>query len=454
MYRGDKLPPAEAGCTQFLAFDLDGTLITTKSGRRFPKDINDWQWFLPRLETMKRAIVEELERRGRDSTLLCIFSNQKYTGAGKESYATFCGNLRAKFANILNALDLPLVLVAATGADGCRKPRTGMIDVARRIVSKALERRLEAKDHPLTVPPSSASFVTSESVTEARGNTGAKEVTESSDVKDLRSMYVGDACGRQGDHSAVDLKFAVNAGWEFQTPEEFFMQKKSGRAIFPTTFDFDPRQSEGEPGLTVKTMREHAAEIIEKLLPLGQEGIKDAGDDKDRSDSNPKRLAIVLVGAPGSGKSFMSKALEVEYQTRSVAGETRITNQDTLRTLAKVLDHWTAATSSATLAVLDRQNETVEKRKPFLALAKKAGATPVAIFLDVQTGRAKHNNEFRMLRGGLHVPGMVIASFYRSLQVPSEAEGFAHVFNISEKAIASGPFADGEAERLYKSLLL
>ncbi|KAJ8532317.1 hypothetical protein K7X08_012240 [Anisodus acutangulus] len=38
----------------------------------------------------------------------------------------------------------------------------------------------------------------------------------------FRSFYVGDAAGRQGDHSDADIKFAQAIGLRFYVPEEFF----------------------------------------------------------------------------------------------------------------------------------------------------------------------------------------------------------------------------------------
>ena len=42
------------------------------------------------------------------------------------------------------------------------------------------------------------------------------------------SFFVGDAAGRQGDHSAVDSQFAAGVGIRFYTETEFFGRGTSG----------------------------------------------------------------------------------------------------------------------------------------------------------------------------------------------------------------------------------
>lgn len=49
-------------------FDVDGTLVTTRSGATFRKSADDWQWLPGRLEKLR-----ELERQG---AILAIASNQ------------------------------------------------------------------------------------------------------------------------------------------------------------------------------------------------------------------------------------------------------------------------------------------------------------------------------------------------------------------------------------------
>jgi len=48
------------------------------------------------------------------------------------------------------------------------------------------------------------------------------------------SFFVGDAAGRHGDHSAVDLQFAAGVGIRFYTETEFFGRgTRGGKLLLP-----------------------------------------------------------------------------------------------------------------------------------------------------------------------------------------------------------------------------
>jgi bifunctional polynucleotide phosphatase/kinase len=51
------------------------------------------------------------------------------------------------------------------------------------------------------------------------------------------SLFVGDAAGRDRDHSCSDRNMASNVGIQFQTPEEFFL----GEEAKPFKRTFDPK---------------------------------------------------------------------------------------------------------------------------------------------------------------------------------------------------------------------
>ncbi|KAJ6020882.1 Polynucleotide kinase 3 phosphatase [Penicillium herquei] len=161
------------------AFDLDSTLIKTRSGNKFPRSADDWQWWDGSVATKLGSLHEE-------GYQLVIFSNQKKISIQKELKAGKTDSkslamFKEKLTAIMSALDIPMSVYAATQATEYRKPRLGMW-------------REFIDDYDLDVIG----------------------------VDHKNSIFVGDAAGRPNDHSSTDLGFAINAGLPFKTPEEFF----------------------------------------------------------------------------------------------------------------------------------------------------------------------------------------------------------------------------------------
>lgn len=96
---------------------------------------------------------------------------------------------------IAQAIDCPMLILAALSDDGFRKPG-----------------RL-AWDHAI-VP----------AYVQAGGK--ADDVLIEGDEGQQVSFFVGDAAGRVGDHSDTDRKWAMNVGIPFLTPEEYFKGEK------------------------------------------------------------------------------------------------------------------------------------------------------------------------------------------------------------------------------------
>jgi len=141
-------------------FDLDGTIINPKSGRKFPNDENDWKF----IDLKMIDIINQLS----DYNII-IFTNQlgldKKLGLHK---------FKQKILNIKKFFTQDISVIIAFGDDYYRKPLTGMWNLLEEF----------------TVP-----------------------------IKN--SFYVGDAAGRKSDHSDSDLYFAHNIGIKFILPEVF-----------------------------------------------------------------------------------------------------------------------------------------------------------------------------------------------------------------------------------------
>ncbi|KAK9360248.1 polynucleotide kinase 3 phosphatase-domain-containing protein [Lipomyces starkeyi] len=191
-------------------FDLDGTLIVTKTGYSFARNENDWKFKFGEARTLKKIkswldeTTECLNER-----ILVIFSNQsgialspkvsksKKARKDVDETKTRLWQFKTKLVAIMKLLRLPCYVIAATGKDEFRKPHVGMW----RLVKEVHERHLRH------LHKNESEFVE-----------GPIDV----DLDRDNSFFVGDAAGRKGDHSTGDKDFAKNLGIKFYTPEEFF----------------------------------------------------------------------------------------------------------------------------------------------------------------------------------------------------------------------------------------
>ncbi len=153
-------------------FDLDYTLIKPKSGKKFPVDSDDWMWLFPEV----KDILIEISKN--DTHIITIFTNQ----LGLETGKTTIDELKEKYKQIQESLNIQLVFLVSEKDDVFRKPRVGLWKFLQ---DKGIDQ-------------------------------GA-------------SYYVGDAAGRlkdasyKKDHSDSDRKFAYNIGIDFYSPEVFFL---------------------------------------------------------------------------------------------------------------------------------------------------------------------------------------------------------------------------------------
>lgn len=92
------------------AYDMDGTLIKTKSGKVFAVSIDDWE---PAFGTVKSTLRKE----SADKFKIVIFTNQAGVTTGKMTVA----NLRKKIENIVKYFGVPMQVFIATGVSQFRK---------------------------------------------------------------------------------------------------------------------------------------------------------------------------------------------------------------------------------------------------------------------------------------------------------------------------------------------
>ncbi|XP_052888912.1 uncharacterized protein F21D5.5 [Anopheles moucheti] len=177
------------------AYDMDGTLIKTKSGNVFPKSIDDWQIAFP-------EVPGKLKSLHRNGFKLVIFTNQAGIGKGKVRIEDF----QQKIVALVRKLSVPMQVFISTGSGKYRKPRTGM------------------------------------------WQTLCDSKNDGVPIDRVRSFYVGDAAGRpelkkpikrKKDHSCADRLLAINVGITFLTPEQHFQNLPDSIWTKP---EFDPKE--------------------------------------------------------------------------------------------------------------------------------------------------------------------------------------------------------------------
>lgn len=357
------------GSTLILSFDLDDTLITPTDGKKFSNSENDWQ-FLYDLALIKKKIKEYIDK----GYSICIFSNQNgmTTGQIKESV------WKKKLEKVMAQLSIPIMLFAALEKDYYRKPAIGMLELF-----------------------------------ESQFNSNLV-------INRKESIFIGDAAGRlenpqkkgksTKDFSCSDYKFALNAGLQFKTPEELFLDDKS--QIIPS---------------------------VESNLHQ----FDNMNNDHIKYD-NTKVEMIILIGAPGSGKSTFTETHLVPQ------GYTRV-NQDTLQTEKKCLQVAEDALSNKQSCVIDSTNPKKEKRSKFIELAKKYKAQVRCFIMDLPKEIVFHLNNLRNINKerkhySSAVNNIPIHTFFKYYEEPKTSEGIDEIVKVN---FVPGPFGSDKDKEIF-----
>lgn len=351
------------------SFDMDGTLIKTKSGKVHPVDINDWQIAFP---SVPQKLKEFLEKDYK----IVLFSNQAPIGNGRVKIEDF----KKKIESIVQKLNVPVQAYIATGKGIYRKPRIGM-------------------------------WMT---LTEKK-NDGVK-------VDMNQSFYCGDAAGRvanwapgkKKDHSLADKLFAENLELKFYTPEQFFLGHSIANVLMSKP-EFHPKEVTVEP-------------FNNKLISKDKE-------------------ILILVGFPGSGKSYLAKQIETKSNHKYAT-----VCRDILGSWQKCAAEATKLLQQGKSVIVDSTNPDVESRSRWTSLAKQNKVDCRCAKMATSKAHAQHNNKFRELMKINHVPvnDIVFHTYKNKFTEPSPNEGFKEVIEVKFNPC----FESEEAENLYRMHLL
>lgn len=356
--------------TKFALFDLDGTLITTASGKKFGGDPADWKWWEPGVPNKLRKLYEE-------GYIVTILSNQGGISIQPDPHSKGPRNpkrlpqWKQKVTAILTQLDLPTTVYAATGKDIFRKPRPGMWQ-------------------------------------ELCKDLGVSE----EDVDKDSSFFVGDAGGRlvvpavdgrkaiAKDFSCSDRNFAYNVGIKYQTPEEFFLGEPPRQ--FRREFDL---ASYPEPVAT-------------------EEGMSTVLFDKTNDQD-----IVLFCGPPGAGKStFYWRYLKPLGYDR--VNQDLLKSKDKCFKAAKEhLEEGDSVVIDNTNPDPDTRAQWVElAKKSKVPIRCVWFRTPLTVAEHNSAVRFTNRELNPEARGSL--PKLAFISFSSRFKAPNASEGFQDVVNV------------------------
>ncbi|RLN55309.1 hypothetical protein BBJ28_00021499 [Nothophytophthora sp. Chile5] len=351
-------------------FDLDGTLIVTKSGKRFAQNKEDWKWFHPTL------VRDKLAQLAGDGYMLVIFSNQNGIAKGNVS-AT---EVQRKVEAIVTKLDLPMLVFLGTDDNLMRKPRVGMWKEMLKLVDADGEEAVDKQS----------------------------------------SLYCGDAAGRPKiagrtkDFAATDYKFALNLGIRFHTPEDFFLDSKQRIHTRPDTWElgFDPHS------IAISDVSAGTKPDQELIVLVGPP----ASGKSFFAKTHLKSYAVVSQDELRTLTNCKKKCLEALEQKKSVAIDN--TNRD-----PRTRKEWLAIAeqqvctdtglhcSCIRCCVLVCLRLTVAAPAFYLFAVQKL---PIRCFeMDVPKPLAMHLNAFRSLTEQKKIPDIAIHGFYKNFVSPT-----------------------------------
>lgn len=317
-------------------FDLDNTLIKPKigkfgKGRGFPVNASDWKFTFP---NVKQTLINYFE----SGFSIIIISNQGGISLGKQTFDEWTNKLN----QICTELNIELYVFCSVDHNKYRKPYpTWFNEFVPTDIQENLNRSV--------------------------------------------SFYCGDACGRNGDFSDTDYKFALNCMIKFKTPENFFVGEieKIPKIKYPdifkkNTFDFN-------------------------FVPTTHKEM------------------ILMVGYQGSGKSYIANKINMNYGYAVI-------NQDLLKSAKKCILDVEENMKKAVSVIIDKTNPDKETRKIWIDLAKKYNYSVRAILMTTSRELSKHNNYFRHITANVKIIQEIAYRTYNSKFVkPELTEGFTEI---------------------------
>lgn len=238
-------------------FDIDGTIIKTKSGKVFPENENDWIFLYDNVK-------QKIEEIPNDYSIIFITNQSKLyskLGFNEQLY----NQLKNKFENILKEINKDITIFITAGSNSIyRKPYTRIFE----------------------------DFIY--------------------DYDKKNSYYVGDAAGREKDFSDSDRNFAYNLKIKFYIPEQFFLNQFED-------IDFIKNNNKELIDITNFINKQNIFISIQKKENTKKYIFKDENELIDFiCKNNINQEVLIMCGYQGCGKSTLSKLINSKYNNYKI----------------------------------------------------------------------------------------------------------------------------------------
>ena len=216
--------------------------------------------------------------------------------------------------------------------------------------------------------------------------------------------YCGDAGGRYNDFSTSDLFFANNCSIRYRTPEEIFNDSHSGLLACKKLQALELYKEDDWIDGELSNHRK----IFDVLR------VKD-NEDFDVEFSKDKMI-IVMVGAPGSGKSSLTKQLSDKYLMGIINGDTIGSKSKQV----KKFNEYVELVQNEELygIIIDNTNPSKVDRDFWFDKLDETWDKEV-IYIDISKPLSFHLTNYRTNFGHKKIPSVVIHTFYKKLEEPN-----------------------------------
>lgn len=180
------------------AFDMDCTLIDTKSGIKFGKGPHDWRWW-------SDQVTKRLKKYVLDDYVLAIFTNQgavvvtPETKESSKSFRNLASKINLMMASLKGTVDTKVLVFAAPTRPSPKRTKNISSEEKHKSMRK----------------PETAMWLALEDYIE-------RALGKDYSIDKEASFFVGDAAGRDGDFLDSDRAFAEKIGLRFDVPENVF----------------------------------------------------------------------------------------------------------------------------------------------------------------------------------------------------------------------------------------